>query len=133
MQKASELIKASQTEQTKQQGNTSPRSHSDRVFVFVWRGLQAGRFISKDDEVGGTDYKYWQHQLRNLTDEQLQAGLRATENFEGYMTWSSFRNLCLDASRVVASHRPYQAIPQKYLEATELRSRIKKMREEVGI
>lgn len=79
----------------------------------VWRGLQAARFISKDDVVGGTDYRYWRAQLKDLTDDQLKAGLRASGEFSGYMTWSAFKNLCLDATRQEPCHRQYKALPNK--------------------
>lgn len=79
----------------------------------VWRGLQAARFISKDDAVGGTDYKYWRHQLGNLTDETLKAGLKASSEFTGVMTWSAFQKLCLDATRVEPCHKPAALLPHK--------------------
>lgn len=62
----------------------------------------------------GTEYKYWRHQLADLTDEKLLAGLRATRNcgVEAYkLTWSDFRRLCVEATRQEPSHRKFQALP----------------------
>ena len=99
----------------------------------MWRGLQAARFINKDDHVGGTDYKYWRHELKDLTDEQLQAGLRHTGSFEGVMTWSAFKKLCLEATAKHPSHKKFKALPCKPLSREVLRSRIAQMREELAL
>lgn len=97
------------------------------MFAFVWRGLQASRFISKEDTVGGTDYKYWRHQLRDLTDDQLKTGLRESQDFHGYMTLSSFRELCMRDSRREPSHQRYKALPIKKMDIDRARERFDQM------
>lgn len=46
--------------------------------------------------ISGVDYFYWRHQLRDLTDKHLKAGLEQTNSFQGFLTWSEFRKLCMD-------------------------------------
>lgn len=76
--------------------STRTYAHSDEGFDFVWRGLQAGRFIPMAQGISGVDYFYWRHQLRDLTDKHLKAGLEQTSSFKGFLTWSEFRALCMD-------------------------------------
>ena len=130
MVKVDNLIKQSLKLQTTQQSKPSETySHSDKAFIYVWRGLQAGKFITKDEVVNGTEYKYWRRQLHDLTDEDLKAGFKATDSFTGYLTWAEFRKLCKDSTKTHASHRAFKALPNKPLDGEELRARLKKMRE----
>ena len=75
------------------------------MFAWVWRGLQAGKKVSKDELVGGTDYKYWRYQLKDLTDTELKKGFESTVGFDGFLGWSEFRNLCKEATRIEPSFR----------------------------
>lgn len=63
----------------------------------VWRGLQAGRLLTKDMVIEGTDYRYWKDQCRDLTDKQINAGYRASSTFKGYFTIGEFKSLCIEA------------------------------------
>ncbi len=95
MQTPTELITSAQQTKPSTQ-STRTYAHSDECFDYVWRGLQAGRFIPMAQVIGGVDYFYWRHQLRDLTDKHLKAGFDQTNSFKGYLTWSEFRTLCMD-------------------------------------
>ena len=107
--------------------------HSEKAFIFVWRGLQAGKFLTKDEVVSGTEYKYWRRQLHDLTDEDLKAGFEATDNFSGYLTWAEFRKLCKESTKRHVSHALYKALPNKPMDSDVFKARMKKMREELQI
>jgi hypothetical protein len=137
MHRAGDLIKLNPSEQTKPfTKNTHTYAHSDETFDMVWRGLQAGRFISKDDVIGGVDYNYWRHNLADLTDEQLMRGYEGSKDCTDYMTWSVFRNLCVEQKLINAPmYREYKhkALPLKPIPNAEWRKRTAKMREELGL
>lgn len=95
MKKAGEII--SQTQRTKpSMQSTLTYAHSEETFDYVWRGLQAGRFLTKTMIIGGTDYLYWRSNLKDLNDKRLLAGFKHTSTFSGYLTWSEFRKLCIE-------------------------------------
>jgi len=110
-----------------------PSSNSEKVFIYVWRGLQAAKFLAKDEVVGGTEYKYWRQMLKDTTDEQLLGGFRATENFHGYLTWSEFKSLCVQSTKREACHRPFAALPYKAMDKETLRARLAKMKQELAL
>jgi hypothetical protein len=113
MQKVTDLINQNLTGQTKLYSPNTPNYvHSEQVFDFVWRGLQAGRFIGKDEIIGGMDYKYWRKMLNDLTDEQLTKGFKATDNFKGFLTWSEFKTLCIDSCKTTAAYKHFLKIPE---------------------
>ena len=134
MEQVDKLIKQSLKLQTTQQSKPSETySNSDKAFIYVWRGLQAGKFITKDEVVNGTEYKYWRRQLHDLTDEDLKTGFKATDSFTGYLTWAEFRKLCKDSTKTHESHKQFKALPHKSMDKDELKARIAKMRQETGI
>ena len=99
-----------------QQRPTQPSrefSHDEGTFAKIWRGLQAGKYISKDEVAGGKDYHYWRHQLRDMTDPQLVAGLEATARFDGFLTWSEFRKLCKPKQSASHEYPKYPRLPNK--------------------
>jgi hypothetical protein len=129
-----ERIKLNPSEQTQNSQTTS--SNTPDIFAKVWRGLQAARHISKDDGVGETDYKYWNHMLKDLTNEKLLAGLKAVDGFQGYMTIGVFKKLCLDASVKVPAYRPFnssRALTVKPIQGDVLQSRLRSMKAELGL
>jgi len=133
MQQVSRVIKQSLSSQTMQQSKPSEDyKHSEKAFVYVWRGLQSGKFLTKDEIVNGTEYKYWRRQLADLTDQDLKTGFEGTDGFDGYLTWSAFRKLC-SKPRQHASHQEFKALPNKPMDGDELRLRLAKMREELGL
>lgn len=136
MQTVGEIIKANQIGPTKPfTENTRTYAHSERVFDYVWRGLQAARFITKDEVVDGTDYRYWRQMLRDLRDDQLLKGFRGTEDFTGYLTWSEFRQMCTHVDRVEPSHKPF-ALPApkgEKMTPAERQEMMKKLRAELGV
>ena len=122
MQTATEVISkvsqhpSSQTMQQSQQCREPKRSNTDQTFIYIWRGLQSGKFIAKSELVDGTEYKFWRHQLSDLSDEKLMAGLNATRrcDVEPYkLTWSKFREICKQATSKHASHQRFKPLPVK--------------------
>ena len=82
------------------ESHSNEYNHREGKFVEIWRKLQAGKFISKIEVVDGTDYKFWRHNLKDLTDKQLDCGVKGTSFFQGYLTWAAFRKLCIDYARI---------------------------------
>ena len=112
MKTVGQVLSQSQTGQTRQSWTRSVTySHSEQQFIEIWRGLQAAKFLTKDELVNGTDYKYWRANLHDMTDEQLVLGLDASRNFHGFMTWSEFRKLCVDSTKSFAAHKFYLPPP----------------------
>lgn len=110
--------------QTKPQSQPSNGCNSEQTFITVWRGLQSGRYIPKSELVDGTEYKYWKHQLADMTDEQLLGGLKATKDcdVEAYkLTWSKFREICLQSKKAHASHQVFKALPHKRTDPEQAR------------
>lgn len=101
MHKPTDLINQNQTGQMKQsEPHSNEYNHREDKFIETWRKLQAGKFIIKDEVVDGTDYRFWRHNLKDLTDKQLDFGVKGTSFFHGYLTWAAFRKLCIDYSRI---------------------------------
>ena len=98
--------------------------------VMVWRGLQAMKLVH--DEIGSTDFKYWENSLFDYPEEQLLAGLKAAENWTGFLTLGDFRKLCEKPARA-PYHSKFKALPVKAMDGKELKSRLSKMREELGL
>lgn len=93
--------------------------------------MQAGRFVTKEEHVGGTEFKYWQQVLKDLTDEELINGLKGTAEFRGYLTWGEFKKLCLDKPEKPIEY--YQPLPRPKLPPEEIKERMRKLREELGL
>ena len=98
--------------------------------LMVWRGLQAMKLVH--DEIGSTDFKYWENSLFDYPEEQLLAGLKAAENWSGFLTLGDFRKLCDKPARA-PYHSDFKALPHKSMGKDETRARLAKMREELGI
>ncbi len=79
--------------------STQSFAHSEAMFDYVWRGLQAARLLPRDSGIASNDYKYWRDQLSDLNDTYLKAGLKHSGTFQGYFTWGSFRRLCMEGYR----------------------------------
>ena len=110
MDKTADLIK--QTSQTKHSTrNTRTCAHSEEVFDYVWRGLQAARLLTKDMVINGVDYRYWRDNLRDLSDNYLRAGLKHSGTFIGYMGWGEFRKLCMDGYSIQKAQNFQSAEP----------------------
>lgn len=129
MDKVGQLV--DQKPQTKP-SETTYRS-SEQTFAMVWRGLQAARLISRDggSNVGGTDYLYWRSFLRDLSAAQLEAGLKAAPNFEGYLTVGAFKTLCLQAYNTGVRYSPIpptRQLEQKAIPKDEWRRRMDKLK-----
>lgn len=45
-------------------------------------------------EVGGTDYRVFEHDLSDLSLSEIQSGVRKSKDFTGYFTIPKFRELC---------------------------------------
>ena len=73
----------------------------------VWRALQSAKHITMDQKVGETDYKYWQAFLKDLTDDELKAGLRRISDFKDYLTVGIFKGLCRP-EKPQGYYNPYQ-------------------------
>ena len=84
------------------------------------------------DDLGSTDFKYWENSLFDYPEEQLLAGLKAAENWSGFLTLGDFRKLCEKPVKTPC-HNQFKALPHKSMDKDELRARIAKMRAEVGI
>ena len=59
--------------------------------MMVWRGLQAMKLVH--DDIGSTDFKYWEASLFDYPEEQLLQGLKAAEDWSGFLTPGDFRKL----------------------------------------
>jgi hypothetical protein len=98
--------------------------------MMVWRGLQAMKLVH--DEIGSTDFKYWEASLFDYPQEQLLQGLKAAENWSGFLTLGDFRKLCEKPTRA-PYHNEFKALPNKAMDGKELQLRLRKMRVEQGI
>lgn len=106
MRDITEVIQASQREQTKPQEISC--NHSPEIFAEVWRSLQAARQIAKDELVGGTEFKYWRAFLKDLTDDQIKHGRKKIADFDGYLTVGAFKKLCTEKESSGPYFNPYQ-------------------------
>lgn len=95
-----------QTEQTRRSETTL--AHSPECFAEVWRSLQAAKHISKSEQVGGTEFKYWRAFLKDLTNEQIREGRGKIADFEGYLTVGAFKKLCTEKESSGPYYNPYQ-------------------------
>lgn len=84
------------------------------------------------DALGSTDFKYWEHSLFDYPQEQLLQGLKAAENWTGFLTLGDFRKLCEKPARA-PYHSQFKALPLKSMDGEELRARLAQMREELGL
>lgn len=98
--------------------------------MMVWRGLQAMKLVH--DDIGSTDFKYWENSLFDYPEKQLLQGLKAAEKWSGFLTLGDFRKLCDKPARA-PYHSEFKALPHKAMDKDDFRSRIKKMREELDI
>jgi hypothetical protein len=84
------------------------------------------------DDIGSTDFKYWENSLFDYSEDRLLTALKSAENWSGFLTLGDFRKLC-EKPVVAPYHSQFKALPHKSMDKDELRARIAKMREEVGI
>lgn len=98
--------------------------------MMVWRGLQAMKLVH--DDIGSTDFKYWEASLSDYPQEQLLQGLKAAEDWSGFLTLGDFRKLCDKPTRA-PYHSDFKALPNKKMDKDDFRARLKKMREELNI
>ena len=98
--------------------------------MMAWRGLQAMKLVH--DDIGSTDFKYWEASLFDYPEEQLLQGLKAAEDWSGFLTLGDFRKLCDKPTRA-PYHSEFKALPNKPMEHDVFKARIKKMREELQI
>ena len=128
MEQVNSLVKKlyqSQKEETKQ-----PEPTWKRTMMMVWRGLQAMKLVH--DDIGSTDFKYWEASLFDYPQEQLLQGLKAAEDWSGFLTLGDFRKLCEKPSRA-PYHSVFKALPHKAMDKDVFKAKLKKMREELGI
>ena len=98
--------------------------------LMVWRGLQAMKLVH--DEIGSTDFKYWENSLFDYPEKQLLQGLKAAEDWSGFLTLGDFRKLCEKPARA-PYHSKFKALPVKAIDGKELKSRLSKMRDKLGL
>jgi len=84
-------------------------------------------------EVGSTEYNVWYKALNDFTEKEFIEGVKAVPDHIGYLDLPAFRSLI----RMAKSHKSHRYLalekPNNILSGEELRSRIAKMREELGI
>ena len=66
--------------------------------MMVWRGLQAMKLVH--DDIGSTDFKYWEASLSDYPQEQLLQGLKAAEDWSGFLTLGDFVNCATSQSEL---------------------------------
>ena len=128
MEQVNSLVKKlyqSQKEETRK-----PEPIWTKTMMMVWRGLQAMKLVH--DEIGSTDFKYWEASLFDYPQEQLLQGLKAAEDWSGFLTLGDFRKLCDKPTRA-PYHSEFKALPHKAMDKDELRAKLAKMREELDI
>jgi hypothetical protein len=128
MEQVNSLVKKlyqSQSEETRK-----PEPIWTKTMMMVWRGLQAMKLVH--DEIGSTDFKYWEASLFDYPEEQLLQGLKAAEDWSGFLTLGDFRKLCDKPTRA-PYHSEFKALPNKPMDSDVFKARMKKMREELQI
>lgn len=83
-------------------------------------------------DVGETDYKYWSHSLSDFTDDQIMAGLKKAESFDGYLTLGAFRDLCTPEVRA-PYHKPFQALPKPKMTPAQRKEKMKDVWAVLGV
>lgn len=98
----------------------------------MWTGLLLSKLVTEPE--GSAEYIYWEHELRDMTDEQLLTGLENAKNHKGWLTIGGFRGLC-EKPEVAPYHRPYNPnqLEHKGMTPEARKAAMKKLREEVGI
>lgn len=84
------------------------------------------------DDVGSTDYKYWEASLSGHTEEDLKRGLKKAQDFKGFLGLGEFRALC-KKERNHASHSNFLKLPVKKMEGSEIQRRIRAMKLEMAL
>jgi len=84
------------------------------------------------EPVDSSDYKYWSRSLEECSIEDLMRGLKASNDWPGFLTLGDFRRLC-EKPKQEACHNPHVSLPHHYLPRKEAKDRMKAIREEVGI
>ena len=128
MEQVNSLVKKlyqSQSEEMKQPDDTWKRT-----MMMVWRGLQAMKLVH--DDIGSTDFKYWEASLFDYPQEQLLQRLKAAEKWSGFLTLGDFRKLCDKPTRA-PYHSDFKALPNKRMDSDVFRQKLKKMREELDL
>tara|TARA_R110000782_G_scaffold47256_4_gene104045 strand:+ start:6586 stop:6891 length:306 start_codon:yes stop_codon:yes gene_type:complete len=99
-------------------------------FLKVWRGLTAMNLVHQ--AIGSTDFEYWQHSLKDFPSDALFSGLKKAEDWTGFMGLGDFRGLCRKEKRH-ASHNEFLRIESAPLSGVENQSRIRSMKESLGL
>ena len=107
-----------------------PNNISRAMWAEVW--LQLIAMGHQFEIVGSTTCEYWRQSLADLDEESLRRGVLEAGKVEKGLTLGKFRKLC---GKPVETpyHRLYKALPHKAMAGSEVKSRIAKMREELGI
>ena len=114
-----------------QKEGTRPQDDTwKKTMMMVWRGLQAMKLVH--DDIGSTDFKYWEASLSEYPQEQLLQGLKAAEDWSGFLTLGDFRKLC-DKPVRAPYHSQFKALPNKRMDSDVFRQKLKKMREELDL
>jgi len=71
--------------------------------------------------------------LKDLTDDQLKSGLKATDKFDGFLTIGKFKNLCVARVRNHPSYKPFLRLPVKPMDGTETQRRLRAMKLELAL
>ena len=131
MKSASDLLKG-EVKTMRDEANTPNFSpEQKKVWAKVWAMLEASRLVQ--EPVTSSTSLYWMSQVINTPPERLLAAARElTNKHKGYLTLGHL-TACIDDQRGSKAHQQFLALPKKGLPGDELKSRIKKMREELNI
>lgn len=95
----------------------------------MWTGLLLSKLVTEPE--GSAEYIYWEHELRDMTDEQLLTGLENAKNHKGWLTIGGFRGLC-EKPETAPCHKPFEALPKPKVDLIKRRELAAKMREATG-
>ena len=84
------------------------------------------------EEVGSSTCEYWRECCKDLGDEAVLFGAKQAEKFTGTLRMGDFRKLCGKPVRA-PYHSEFKALPHKAMDGEELRARLAKMRDELGL
>lgn len=82
------------------------------------------------EPIGSVMFDDWSKALASISEISLARGIELSSKFTGFLKIGDFREMCKGQD---ACHKQYIALPHKHMEKDEIKSRLKKMRAELGI
>ena len=93
MQQIGQLINRQGASETNRLTETTlPDSNRRKLLAKVWQMLLSRKLVN--DPVESDSYKVFERDMSDLSDQELQHGVRKSKDFIGFFTFPAFREMC---------------------------------------